>query len=62
VLAGWIGGRWAQAAEPATPAAVFEVAAGAVAEHGAAAEPLAPGALRANDLIEVLYARERARP
>ena len=61
VLAGWIGGRWAQVAEPATSAAVLEMTASAVAEHGAGAEPLAPGALRANDLIETLYARERAR-
>ena len=60
VLAGLIGGRWAQAPLPADPHATFEVAAQAVAEHGAAAEPAMPGGLRAADLIEMLYARERA--
>jgi len=61
VLAGLIGGRWAQAALTASEGEAFEVAAQAVAEHGAAAEPPAPGALRAADLIETIYARERAR-
>jgi ADP-dependent NAD(P)H-hydrate dehydratase / NAD(P)H-hydrate epimerase len=56
VLAGWIGGRWA-----GSPAPAFDVATRAVIEHGAAAEPEAPGALRAADLIEALYRRSRER-
>jgi ADP-dependent NAD(P)H-hydrate dehydratase / NAD(P)H-hydrate epimerase len=50
VLAGWIGGRWADGT-----ASVFEVATRGVIEHGAAAEPERTGALRASDLIERLY-------
>lgn len=58
VLAGWLGGRWAQIATGDEPAAAVAVAVArqAVAEHGAAAEPLPAGALRAGDLIERLYA------
>ncbi len=55
VLAGWIGGRW-RAGE-----AAFEVATLGVAEHGAAAEPEQPGALRAAELVERLYRRSRNR-
>jgi ADP-dependent NAD(P)H-hydrate dehydratase / NAD(P)H-hydrate epimerase len=55
VLAGWIGGRWASA----SAASAFDVATRAVIEHGAAAEPEAPGAIRAGDLIEALYRRSR---
>ncbi len=55
VLAGWIGGRW-RADAPA-----YDVATRAVIEHGAAAEPEQPGALRAGDLIERLYQRSRGR-
>jgi hydroxyethylthiazole kinase-like uncharacterized protein yjeF len=54
VLAGWIGGLWAQGA--ATP---LETVLRAVAEHGAAAEPAHVGALRAGDLIERLHALRR---
>ena len=54
VLAGWIGGRWASA-----PASAFDVATRAAIEHGAAAEPERPGALRAGDLVERLHCRER---
>lgn len=54
VLAGWLGGLWAQAGAGDEPA---EVAARAVAEHGAAAEPQPAGPLRASDLIEALYRR-----
>ncbi|MBC7731478.1 MAG: NAD(P)H-hydrate dehydratase [Bacteriovorax sp.] len=54
VLAGWLGGLWAQALAGIEPA---EVATRAVAEHGAAAEPQPAGALRAGDLIEALYRR-----
>lgn len=56
VLAGWLGGRWAQLASGNELAAAFGVARQAVAEHGAAAEPRPAGALRAGDLIERLYA------
>lgn len=53
VLAGWIGGRWR------IGAAAFDVAMRSVVEHGAAAEPDRPGALRAGDLVEALYRRSR---
>jgi hydroxyethylthiazole kinase-like uncharacterized protein yjeF len=53
VLAGWIGGRWLPAAS------AFDVATQGVVEHGAAAEPDQPGALRAADLVERLYRRSR---
>jgi hydroxyethylthiazole kinase-like uncharacterized protein yjeF len=55
VLAGWLGGRWAQCAAGDEAAMAFVVACRAVAEHGAAAEPQPSGALRAGDLIERLY-------
>ncbi len=54
VLAGWIGGRWASLA-----ARAFDVATRGVVEHGAAAEPERPGALRAGDLVERLHRRAR---
>ncbi len=57
VLAGWLGGRWAQHAKGDEAAIAFAVARQAVAEHGAAAEPAPPGALRAGELIERLGAR-----
>lgn len=53
VLAGWLGGRWAQSAS----AAPFSVAVQAVAEHGAAAHRRALGPMRAGDLIEALQRR-----
>ncbi len=53
VLAGWLGGRWREGV------AAFDAVRQAVAEHGAAAEPPAPGALRASDLIERLHRRSR---
>jgi hydroxyethylthiazole kinase-like uncharacterized protein yjeF len=53
VLAGWIGGRWR------LPLSAFDVATLGVVEHGAAADPAAPAALRAADLIERLYRRAR---
>jgi hydroxyethylthiazole kinase-like uncharacterized protein yjeF len=59
VLAGWIGGAWAQdaaAAKAAPPGSTLETVLRAVAEHGAAAEPERSGVLRAGDLIERLYA------
>jgi len=56
VLAGWIGGLWAQMPQHDP----YEVAVRAVAEHGAAAEPLRDGPMRAADLVEALHARLRA--
>lgn len=56
VLAGWLGGRWAQMTNGDEAAAAFTAARQAVAEHGAAAEPQPAGALRAGDLIERLHA------
>jgi hydroxyethylthiazole kinase-like uncharacterized protein yjeF len=56
VLAGWIAGLWCQEGPAGEPA---DLAARAVAEHGAAAEPQVAGALRAGDLIETLYRRRR---
>ncbi|MGZ5218125.1 MAG: NAD(P)H-hydrate dehydratase, partial [Caldimonas sp.] len=53
VLAGWIAGRGLP------DAAAFDVATLGVVEHGAAAEPDRPGALRAADLVEELYRRAR---
>ncbi len=55
VLAGWLGGRWRDGV------AAVDAVRQAVAEHGAAAEPSAPGALRASDLIERLHRRSRGR-
>ena len=52
VLAGWLAGLWAQAGAGEHAAAV---AARAVAEHGAAADPVRAGCLRAADLIEALH-------
>jgi len=54
VLAGWIGGRWASLGGSA-----LEIATRAVIEHGAAAEPAGPGAIRAGDLVEALHRRSR---
>ena len=54
VLAGWIGGRWV-----ASAASAIDAATRAVVEHGAAAEPERPGAVRAADLIETLHLRAR---
>ena len=53
VLAGWIGGRWL------ADAPAFEIATLGVVEHGAAAEPDRPGALRAADLVERLHRQSR---
>ncbi len=62
VLAGWLGGTWAQARANGTAdgmRAAFESASRAVAEHGAAAEPDRPGPMRAGDLVERLYRQLR---
>ncbi|MDO9313821.1 MAG: NAD(P)H-hydrate dehydratase [Burkholderiaceae bacterium] len=58
VLAGWIGGLWAQEARSGDndePGTAFATASQAVADHGAAAEPLRPGALPASELIQHLH-------
>ena len=55
VLAGWLGGLWAQAGDTGDADTAFETAVRAVVEHGAAAEPLQPGPLRAADLLERLH-------
>ena len=52
VLAGWLGGLWAQQRAADTG---FAVSLRAVGEHGAAADPEPAGALRASDLIETLH-------
>jgi len=64
VLAGWLGGLWPQWAA-ALPAAENAVVAHAVARaaafmHGAAADSIAAGPLRAADMIERLHAQRRA--
>ena len=57
VLAGWLAGRWSPQARGDEAAIAFAAAVRAVAEHGAAADPPATGALRAGDLIERLHRR-----
>ncbi len=62
VLAGWLGGRWAQAGRPGTLLIdefelAFATASQAVADHGAAAEPERPGVLAASELVERLRHR-----
>ncbi len=51
VLAGWIGGLWAQSARADT---AFDVAAAAAYMHGAAADVAGASPLRAADLIEAM--------
>jgi hydroxyethylthiazole kinase-like uncharacterized protein yjeF len=61
VLAGWIGGLWAQTPAGQTPERdAYQVAVHAVAEHGAAAGPSQGGPMRAADLVEALHARVAA--
>lgn len=57
VLAGWLGGRWAQRGSGDEAATAFAAATQAVAEHGATAEPQPAGALLAGELIERLHRR-----
>ena len=54
VLAGWLGGLWAQSGS----VSAFSTAIQAVAEHGAASRPLALGPMRAGDLIEEMHRRQ----
>ncbi len=51
VLAGWLGGLWAQAPR----SSAFDVACAAVHWHGLAGQTQATGPLRANDLIERMH-------
>ncbi|HMN74516.1 MAG TPA: NAD(P)H-hydrate dehydratase [Burkholderiaceae bacterium] len=51
VLAGWLGGLWAQSGHGESP---FEIAAAAACAHGAAADGTAVAPLRAADLIEAM--------
>jgi len=68
VLAGWLGGCWAQAGratglEQAQELELaFATASQAVADHGAAAEPEWPAALAASELIERLHRRRANSP
>jgi hydroxyethylthiazole kinase-like uncharacterized protein yjeF len=60
VLAGWLGGCWAQASRSAMGthaefALAFDTASQAVADHGAAAEPESSTVLAASGLIERLH-------
>ena len=57
VLAGWLGGRWAQLERGDEMRGAFDIAVQSVADHGAAAEPQPSGALLAGDLIERLHKR-----
>ncbi len=67
VLAGWLGGRWAQAARPDVHLIdefelAFATASQSVADHGGAAEPEHLGALAASALIEGLRRRLAGQP
>ena len=62
VLAGWIGGLWAQHASDATQHGTLQVASRATFEHGAAADAVATPVLRAGDLIDRLHASLSAPP
>lgn len=55
VLAGWLGGLWAQH-RPATPGGIHELACAAAYWHGLAGQSQAAGPLRAGDLIEGMHA------
>ena len=56
VLAGWLGGRWAQRSAALDMQAVQQLAAAAAHAHGAAADRAAATVMRAGDLIEALAA------
>jgi hydroxyethylthiazole kinase-like uncharacterized protein yjeF len=66
VLAGWLGGlwlQWARALPNASNAAVAHATARAAAfVHGSAAQGIAAGPLRANDLVERMHAQRQAAP
>jgi len=56
VLAGWLGGLWAQQATPNSLAGVLQVACSAVFMHGAAADRAGTQPVLAADLIAALHA------
>jgi NAD(P)H-hydrate repair Nnr-like enzyme with NAD(P)H-hydrate dehydratase domain len=55
VLAGWLGGLWAQQASPAGHDGALQVACSAVHSHGAAADAAGRPVMLADDLISALY-------
>lgn len=59
VLAGWMGGRWSALGPTSTWQSAFDLAALAAWEHGAAADPVARGPLRAADLVDRLHLQAR---
>ncbi len=71
VLAGWLGGLWAQAAGPSFTASnghaagsgptAFDVARAAAFMHGAAADAVLQSPLRASDLIEQMHRSRSSR-
>jgi ADP-dependent NAD(P)H-hydrate dehydratase / NAD(P)H-hydrate epimerase len=54
VLAGWLGGTWAQHQDGDEAGGAFDAAVTAVFQHGAAAGDSAAGPLRASDLVEAM--------
>jgi len=59
VLAGWLGGLWAQRADGGNNDAALRVACDAAYSHGEAADRCGRAVLRAGELIELLAARSR---
>jgi len=62
VLAGWLGGWWAQAGGVQTPQAAMAIACAAAWAHGAAADGTGAAVLRAGDLINRLRLSVAAPP
>ncbi|HEY2929102.1 NAD(P)H-hydrate dehydratase [Piscinibacter sp.] len=62
VLAGWLGGLWAQDASNTTQHGTLQLACRATFMHGAAADAAATPVLRAGDLVERLHASLSAPP
>ena len=64
VLAGWLGGLWAQWGERSTapPEVAHAVAVAAAYAHGRAADGASASALRAADLIELMLSRDATAP
>ena len=61
VLAGWLGGCWAQFPASARGEAAFDAARISVFAHGLAADQQPAGPLRASDLIEAMHRGHWAR-
>lgn len=57
VLAGWLGGLWAQFPDASSPQTAQQAACAAAYAHGAAADACGTGVLRASDLIEAMRAQ-----